>query len=89
MVLPALGGATDGTLVELARTHKEAAEAAFRALYERYKDEVFAFLARLLGDDARNGGCEHHCCGKCAYRDGQGTGNGVHGFLGNRRCDYH
>jgi len=43
---------TDATLVELARTHKEAAESAFRTLYDRYKDEVFAFLARLLRDDA-------------------------------------
>ncbi|HZU96823.1 MAG TPA: RNA polymerase sigma factor [Planctomycetota bacterium] len=43
--------ADDGTLVELARDHKEKAETAFRALYERYKDEVFAFLARLLQDD--------------------------------------
>ncbi len=43
---------TDAELVALARTHKEAAENAFRALYDRYKDEVFAFLARLLRDDA-------------------------------------
>jgi RNA polymerase sigma-70 factor (ECF subfamily) len=42
----------DAALVELARTHKEAAEKAFRELYDRYKDEVFAFLARLLRDDA-------------------------------------
>ena len=39
---------SDGELVALARTHKEAAEAAFRALYDRYKDEVFAFLVRTL-----------------------------------------
>lgn len=47
-----LADTDDGTLVELARTHKEAAEAAFRALYDRYKDEVYSFLARLLRDDA-------------------------------------
>jgi RNA polymerase sigma-70 factor (ECF subfamily) len=49
---PSIAQADDATLVDLARTHKEAAETAFRALYERYKDEVYAFLARLLRDDA-------------------------------------
>ncbi len=49
---PPIELADDATLVDLARTHKEAAETAFRALYERYKDEVYAFLARLLRDDA-------------------------------------
>jgi RNA polymerase sigma factor (sigma-70 family) len=52
MTEPPIAEKDDATLVELARTHRDQAQAAFRALYDRHKDEVFAFLARLLKDDA-------------------------------------
>jgi RNA polymerase sigma-70 factor (ECF subfamily) len=52
MTEPSIAEHDDATLIELARAHRDQAQAAFRTLYERYKDEVFAFLARLLGDDA-------------------------------------
>jgi RNA polymerase sigma-70 factor (ECF subfamily) len=42
--------ATDGELVLLARTGGEPGGRAFRALYERYADEVLGFLVRATGD---------------------------------------
>jgi len=43
--------ADDAALVARARSGADR-DAAFAALYERYKDEVFAFLVRFLGDRA-------------------------------------
>jgi len=41
---------TDQTLLEKARAPGESGAEAFRALFARYKDEVFVFLVRLLRD---------------------------------------
>jgi len=43
---------TDHELVELARTHLGQGDEAFRTLYERYKDELFAFTLRVTRNRA-------------------------------------
>ena len=42
----------DRALLLLVRERGKDADPSFRALYERWKDELFGFLARLLRDDA-------------------------------------
>jgi RNA polymerase sigma-70 factor (ECF subfamily) len=42
----------DHALVALLRGRDEQADAAFRLLYERYRDETYTFLVRLVGDEA-------------------------------------
>lgn len=39
---------SDGELVAIVRRHDAAADAAFRELYERHKDEAFTLLMRIL-----------------------------------------
>ncbi|MBI3726076.1 RNA polymerase sigma factor [bacterium] len=43
----------DAALIALARTREPRSEAAFRSLYERYRDEVFSFLVRLVRDEVQ------------------------------------
>lgn len=45
-------GLSDQALVQLAQSHLEQGDQAFRALYERYKDELFGFVLRVTRERA-------------------------------------
>lgn len=46
------GAARDADLALRVRTDSDGGQAAFRVLYDRYHDELFAFLRKLLNDSA-------------------------------------
>jgi RNA polymerase sigma-70 factor (ECF subfamily) len=50
--MPERAAPSDRDLVETARGNDDRAEEAFLLLYDRYKAEVFSFLAKITGDRA-------------------------------------